>query len=457
MAEIDRIIDVTITRQTTVPAEPSFDIIMIVSEFLTTDVTPAYTGRVRAYGSLSEIGNAFGTDSAVYDMAVAIFSQSPSVDQVYIGRKLTGGEGSETWTQALTNIEAENKDWYGLVVDTRTEADQQLVADWVETNLKLCGLSTDDPDVLSGTGDIAEYLNTNTLDRTFLIWDREANNQNSSQIVFDIDFVVSNSNTTTINGTPVVTAFNATHNDTMDDIVDNINTAGGALAGIVASLGDEAGNNRTIDIYWQQTEITTITSVTTGGATQPTATITYSTTDEWADCAWFGRQFPKDPGSSTWKFKSLTGVVANGSTTGKPYLTTSELNTLFGKEGNGYNLIAGIGITENGTVGSGEYIDVIRGVDWLKARIQTLVFTPLIQLNKVPYTDAGIQIVVTQLKAALQEGVDADFISDYEVTFPEVADISQTDKAARLLPDVNFTATLAGAIHKVEINGVVAL
>lgn len=458
MAEIDRIIDVTITRQTTVPAEPSFDIIMIVSEFLTTDVTPAYTGRVRAYGSLNEIGSAFGTDSTVYDMAVAIFSQSPSVDQVYIGRKLTGGEGSETWTQALTNIEAENKDWYGLVVDTRTEADQQLVADWVETNLKLCGLSTDDPDVLSGTGDIAEYLNTNTLDRTFCIWDREANNQNSCQIVFDIDFVTLNSNTTTINGTavgPVV--FATTHDDMMDDIVDAINTTGGALAGIVASLGDETGNNRTINLYWQQTEFTTVTSVTTLGATQPIATITYSTTDEWADCSWFGRQFPKDPGSSTWKFKSLTGVVANGSTAGKPYLTTSELNTLFGKKGNAYNLVAGIGITENGTVGSGEYIDVIRGVDWLKARIQTLVFTPLIRLDKVPYTDAGIQIVVTQLKAALQEGVDADFISTFTVTYPEVVDISETDKAARLLPDVNFTATLAGAIHKVEINGVVAL
>jgi hypothetical protein len=39
------------------------------------------------------------------------------------------------------------------------------------------------------------------------------------------------------------------------------------------------------------------------------------------------------------------------------------------------------------------------------------------------------------------------------VTAPKVADIDPADRAARLLPDVQFSATLASAIHAVEITG----
>jgi hypothetical protein len=457
-SEIDRIVDITISRNTTVPTEESFDNVMIAAEFLTTDVTPVYTGRIRSYSTIAEIGTAFGTTHPVYAIAAAIKSQNPSISLFYVGRKLTGGEGSETWTQALTNINAEDSGWYGLVVDERTLSDQQLVADWAELNNKLCGLSSDDQNILDSTGDIAEYIQTNDYDRSFVIFDRESSDQNSATIVYDADFVTSNSNTTTINGTavgPVV--FATTHDAMMTAIVAAIN-ADVTLDGIVASLDSSDTNNRTINLYFQQTGIATCTSVTTLGASQPAATITFSTTDEWPDAAWIGRMFPKDPGKATWKFKTLTGVVSNGSISTKPFLTTSELNTLFGKNGNAYNLVSGVNITENGTVGSGEYIDVIRGVDWLQARIQTLVFTPLVQLDKVPFTNAGIQIVVSQLKFALDEAVDIGLITeDYDVDYPDVDDVSDTDKAARLLPDVEFTATLAGAIHKTEINGVVSL
>jgi len=43
------------------------------------------------------------------------------------------------------------------------------------------------------------------------------------------------------------------------------------------------------------------------------------------------------------------------------------------------------------------------------------------------------------------------------ITVPAVADVDPNDKANRLLPDVEFEATLAGAVHKVKIHGVVKL
>jgi hypothetical protein len=43
------------------------------------------------------------------------------------------------------------------------------------------------------------------------------------------------------------------------------------------------------------------------------------------------------------------------------------------------------------------------------------------------------------------------------VTFPRAKDVDPAAKARRLLPDLNFTATLAGAIHRVKIVGKVSL
>jgi hypothetical protein len=358
MPELDRIVDVTISRQTTVPSVASFDNILIGAEFLTTDVTPNFTNRTRIYTSLTDIGTEFGTSHVVYLIATQIYAQNPSVSTVYVGRKLTGGEGSETWSAALAAMNAEDSNWYGFVAATRTLAEQQDAADWSESNKKLYGISTADPNVVDSTGDIAEYINTNSYDRSYAIYDPDSD---------------------------------------------------------------------------------------------------LTATDDYPAASWMGVMFPKDPGSATWKFKTLTGNVPNGSSAAKPVLTGAQITALFGKKGNAYNLVAGVGITENGTVGSGEYIDIIRGIDWLEARIQQLVFTPLVNLDKVPFTNSGIQVINAQLKTALQEGIDKGLLASFTTTVPAIEDVSSTDKGNRELTGVTFTAILAGAIHKVTINGTVTL
>ena len=168
--KIDKIIDVTIQRQTQVPSEESFSELLVVSEFLTTDVTPEMTERVRVYGALSDIGDGFGTDHPVYIACQSALMQDPSLKQIYVGRKKTGADGSETYADALNEIKAEDNSWYGLTCITRELADQQAIATWVEANKKLCGLASADANIVDGTGDIAEYLKTNNLERTFVIY-----------------------------------------------------------------------------------------------------------------------------------------------------------------------------------------------------------------------------------------------------------------------------------------------
>lgn len=168
------------------------------------------------------------------------------------------------------------------------------------------------------------------------------------------------------------------------------------------------------------------------------------------EAAWAGEVLPLEAGSATWKFKTLTGITADD-------LTTTERNNVNGSGGNTYETIGGISMTREGQVVSGEFIDVIRGIDWLKARIEERVFAKLVAADKVPFTDAGVGIIEAELRGQLEEAIAQGVIASYTVSVPKAADVSSANKAARTLPDVDFTAVLAGAIHKVEIRGKVTV
>jgi hypothetical protein len=355
--DISRIIQVQISRQTATPSVESFSGILIADEFLSADITPAFTGRVRQYGSLAEVAAAgYAADSYVYLAASKIFGQELTVDRVYIGRKLTGVDGTETWTAALTAMRAENDDWYGVVVSTITQADQELVAQYVQSNKLLCVLRSADTDMVDTAydedtpPDIASYLKANALDRTGVFYSPHA----------------------------------------------------GEL------------------------------------------------TEDAIDAAMLGRAFPKDPGSITWALKTLAGVAVYK-------LTSAQITTLESKNANYYTAVGGINITQFGTTGTGEFFDVIHGMDWLTSTIQSDVYTPLVQMDKVPYTDGGVAVLENALKGALQKGVNTNYLESYTTAVPLVENISSSDIGIRLLPDMTFVGNLAGAIHKVQIVGTLTL
>lgn len=187
-----------------------------------------------------------------------------------------------------------------------------------------------------------------------------------------------------------------------------------------------------------------------------TAVIYHPAPDDFADAAWLGKCLPLTPGSETWKFKTLAGVAATS-------LTTTHFTNAKNKAANVYQTIAGVNITDGtpgGTVAAGEFIDVVRFRDWLRARIAERVYGLLVRKDKVPYTDSGIGMVKTEVQGALLEGVDnGGLASDPAptVTVPRAADCSANDKSLRKLTDVEFTGTLAGAIHNLEIAGTLTL
>lgn len=172
---------------------------------------------------------------------------------------------------------------------------------------------------------------------------------------------------------------------------------------------------------------------------------------DYISAAAMGQGFPFDPGEQTWAYKTLVGVTATA-------LTSAERTDALAKNANIYIGTAGVDHTEFGKVGSGEYIDIIRGIDWLEAIIQQAIFSELVNTKKIPYTDEGASIIDAILKGQLDRAVRATIIvDDYVTSVPKVADVPTNDKINRFLPDVTFTATLQGAIHTVRIDGVVSV
>ena len=174
---------------------------------------------------------------------------------------------------------------------------------------------------------------------------------------------------------------------------------------------------------------------------------------DYPEVAWFSTVLWRTPGSETWAFKQLATISYSD-------LSSNQEANAFAKNCNTYEYIGGVNITQRGTMAVGEYIDIIRGVDWLTSTIQTYVYSVLVNLPKVPYTNKGITAIEGQIRKALNQGIDNDFIAaepPYEIFVPDATTVPSIDKANRILRNVSFNATLAGAIQAVQITGTVSV
>ena len=184
-----------------------------------------------------------------------------------------------------------------------------------------------------------------------------------------------------------------------------------------------------------------------------TMAIYHPNSSQMAGPAWLGKMLPKDPGSATWKFKSLAGVSA-------VTFTTTQKTNLRSRQGNSIQLVAGLSITFEGTVADGEFMDAIVGDDWVANDMQVRVFNVEAGGDKVEYEDSGIARIEAAVIATLKEAVRRKIYAAKPaptVTVPLEADINPTDKATRTLNNVKWSAKRSGAIHKSNVQGTVVL
>lgn len=202
-----------------------------------------------------------------------------------------------------------------------------------------------------------------------------------------------------------------------------------------------------------------VASVLKGLAYKRSALLYSAQANKGPDAAWLGGQLPQVPGASTWKFKQLVGITPD-------IFTATQRNYAIGVPGtpgkncNIYETVGGVGITEEGTMAGGQFIDLTVGIDWLTSTMKTNVFSLLVNALKIPYTDQGAAIIQNGVFQTLRQGVANGLIdgsSPITVTVPSVLSVSTTLRAERVLPNVNFSCRLAGALHFVQINGTVTV
>ncbi|MGH0678682.1 DUF3383 family protein [Bacillus luti] len=186
---------------------------------------------------------------------------------------------------------------------------------------------------------------------------------------------------------------------------------------------------------------------------QNTVIMVHPAPDTYPAAAWVGVCAPQSVGSYTWTFKNLTGIAPaeyDDAVIGE--IETNNAST--------YITEGGVNITSKGVTTTGEYIDILQGQYYLKAHITENVFALLARLPKVPFTDAGIALVVAEIEKALKDCVKQGVIATdagnnplYSIVAPSYAEVNTSDREKRILPSLKWNATIAGAIENVAIVG----
>jgi len=440
---IEEIVNIEISTDSVGIQQAGFGIPMILSP------NASFVERIRFYSSLSEVDDDFSTTTVEYAMAQALFSQDNKPTTIAIGR--SANKPTQKYS-IVPNVLSLTDYVMRIGANTVTfTSDASATNDEIVDGLAaLINALTGDTTTATTPGGAGSHVLTLTANAAGNFDGVEVDNISLLAITQDhVD-----------PGLAADLAAIAVEDNSWYFILYAYNSKACALI-----IADYAEANE--KLYVAETCDSNNASLAIGSDTTTslmgqantsdyarTALIYHPASDAFADCAWVGNCAPLDPGSETWKFKSLTGVDTVN-------LTSTQKTNINNKNGNHYRLIAGIGITAEGKVSAGEFIDIIRFRDWLKARMAERIFAHLAVAKKIPYTDEGVAVIEGDVRAQLAEGIDVGGLAADPaptVTVPKVADVSTANKQARLLPDVKFTATLAGAIHIIDpITGVISV
>jgi hypothetical protein len=431
---LSSIVDVQITRQTASVSQAGFGTMMILG------FNATFPERIRFYEDMDGVATDFATSDEEYKAATAAFSQNPRPNRLAIGR-------AEALTAAVYLIDC-NQAMAGA------DSISVTVNGTVCTASTLAALAT----AIDAVAGVASAVVAGTPDFTITITADVGTSLTVSTLVVTTTLGLT---ATLTNPTPektVVTALDAIVLES-DDWYALTLTIRTLASQMTAAAWIEARRKiffaRSNDANCKSAVETSDVAYKLKAAAYDRSVVIahYPTTDDFIDAGWLGKMLPEDPGSATFKFKTIAGATVDN-------LSASESTAIKGKNGNTYELIGGVNITAEGIVASGEFIDIIIGIDWLQARIEERVYAKLVQLKKIPFTDAGVAIIENELRAQLKQGVAVGLLAadpEFTVTVPKVADVSPADKALRYLPGITFAATLAGAVHKTQIRGTVSI
>lgn len=424
MSNLDSIASVNIAIQNTTVSSAGFGYPLFLGQTLNGDRTKL-TSRVESFKNLTEVGAVFASTDPEYQMAQACFAQDIAPAKVYIGKKYN-----------LTSIAITSASQVSGQLIAVTKTDHGLESG---LSLTISGFTTTE---YNGTFEIT-VIDDNTFEYTATATVTNATATGSGVYTISEDWA---------QGTTECISFSqdwyamAISSHVKADIL--------AVAGVVeTSKKLFICRSSEIANLVSSNTLSTLYALKNANYSRTACLYTSTASTNYVDCALLGAKLPKDAGSTTWNYTQLKGVTVES-------LTTLQETNLTANNGNFFGKVANLNVVRNGLVASGEYIDVIRGIDWLENDIQVSMVELLVSSDKIPYSDTGAAIIKEKLINSLEKGVQRNFIGvnssgegDYTISSLAIEDIPSADKLSRKYSGVSFTAKLASAVHSLEITG----
>lgn len=424
-----------------------------------------FTDRRRIYTEAEQLlDDAWSSSSSVYLQALAAFSQRPRVRQVMVGRR--DAAVAHVWTVAIT---AGTNGTYTITINGTAVTHVASGQTAAQISAALRTLLASHPDVTGG------FISVTGSDPNIIL----------TALTAGIPIVAS------VSG-PAITLTETTPNHGIPEDLVLINEADPDWYGLLIPEQDrqhivravaptiEAQNRiaammstqgAILSAPYNPASITADIASELHGLGYMRTTLWYhSSATQFVAAALLGRMLATNPGAETWKFKQLAGISAVA-------LTGTQRTNLLSKSANSVEDVAGRRITFEGTMASGEWIDVIHGVDKLYSRIQELIFSAQLRSGKIPYTQQGLNQIGNIVQGALEEmttspGGGPGLIAKsrtlddgtvespaYTVTVPNIGSIDSATRETRVIPSgnpVSFEGALAGAIHLANVVGTVS-
>lgn len=431
---LDDLVTINISASTNTPSKPGFGTILIAAQ----KVPVAFTNRVRTFGSVKEmIDFGFAVDDPAVLCATKIKAQNPTVTNFKVGKRLH----KLTQTIELTCLDATEGHTYALNVAGHDIAYTVLAAATTTTVATAIAALIDALSEVAATSSTNKITITTTAGELFNVKGWSSNLQLR-------DKTTDPGGSNGLNDD--LTAIYAEDREWYGLALDSQSPAETAIAALFVEANKKIFSPNTSDYDCEDSVSTTDIMYVLKAAAYARTGCLYSRAEllSYSGPAWMGKQFVAKPGSDTWAYKTLATVTVDT-------LTAGARTAILNKNGNVYESVSSINITEFGKSSAGEWFDITRFIDWLAAEAQFRVFNTLANNAKVAYTDDGVDLLLSQIDGALEAGVDAGGLvkGTTSVTAPLVADIDPATRNTRRLNGVKFGGRLAGAIHTLDIAG----
>lgn len=439
MGSLSDIASVSISTLTAAIKQPGFGVPLIA------DFHTRYPERVRFYTDLAGmVTDGFTVNDGAYRTAAAIFAQTPQVPRIAVGRRALAPDLQIDVTPVVLNTRTYSIELLGPAGLTATAS---YVSDGTATAAEIVA------GLVSAINTAAVGI-TATDQTTFVRLKAASAGLHFAAAPTDVNLLTAQQ---THADPGIATDMAAILIENQDWYGLTLSTQGKAEI-IAAATWTEA--NKKLGQFSTQ-DADTLAAPTTDVAG------TVKTANQFRSSIWYNRRagfthigaavlgsiFPFDPGSITVKFRRLSSVTVDA-------LTTTQTTNLNAKNANHFQDYGGVALTAEGKTAAGEFIDVIRDRDWFEARLQVRIVTALANAPKIPFTDSGIAAIEAELRSQLREGITSGFLAESPapiVSIPKASEVATVDKAARRLRPITFSATIAGAIHAVNLTGTITV